>query len=358
MIRIDEGTKTPGARGSVTVDVHSHVLPKAFLELASRGSGFAKVSGKGDRWVVRYGDGYDYRLSLIDYDIDEKLSRMDAAGIDISVISPNIPGPDLLGPDLAVAASQLLNDSLTETARGSGGRFVALASLPWTAPGPALDELRRVDEELHMRGVSLHSHLGTLDVDDERLDPIYAEIARRNLPLVLHPTVPRWGAYVREYHIVPMLGLQVDSSFALMRLVLSGVMDRHPGLRVLMPHAGGVLPFMMGRIEHQATGLGRAPRHLTRPVGEYFRRVYLDSVTPSAETLAFALRFSGSELMVFGSDDPWVDMPRLVAVLEEQDLDADAMRAVRGGNAAQLFRLELSEPTNVQSNPLDARSAR
>lgn len=358
MTGIDESAGIHGALGSVTVDVHSHVLPSAFLELASGSSSFARVSGKGDRWVVSYGDGYDYRLSLSDYDIGEKLSRMDAAGVAISVISPNIPGPDLLGPDLAVAASHLLNDSLTETVRASSGRFVALASLPWTTPASALEELRRADEELEMRGVSLHSHLGTIDVDDESLEPIYAEIAHRNLPLVLHPTVPRWGAYVRKYHIVPMLGLQVDSSFALMRLVLSGVMDRHPDMRVLMPHAGGVLPFMMGRIEHQTTALGRAPEHLSRPVGEYFRRVYLDTVTPSAETLAFALRFSGPRRVVFGSDDPWVDMPRLLTVLEEQDLDPDAMRAVRGGNAAELFRLELREPTSVQPKPRHARGAR
>lgn len=358
MTRVDEGAETQRTRGSIMVDAHSHVLPRVFLELASGSSGFAKVSGRGDRWVVTYGDGYDYRLSLHDYDVGEKLARMDAAGIDISVISPNIPGPDLLGRDLAPAASQLLNDALTETARASSGRFVPLASLPWTTPGPALEELRRADEELGMRGVSLHSHLGAMDVDDESLEPIYAEIARRDLPLVLHPTVPRWGVHVRKYHIVPMLGLQVDSSFALMRLVLSGVMDRHPDLRVLMPHAGGVLPYMMGRIEHQATALGRAPEVLTRPVGEYFRSVYLDTVTPSAETLAFALRFSGPSKVVFGSDDPWVDMPRLLAVLEEQDLDADEMRAVRVGNAAELFGLELNETAGVRTEPRQARSAR
>ena len=323
-----------------TVDVHSHVFPGRFLDLLARNRGQVHAQRAGDAWLVRYGDTQSFTIDQQRYEPQVKLEEMDAAGIDLAVLSPNIPGPDMLEPNVVADAARLLNDGLAEAVAVRPSRFVALASLPWTRPADALKELARAHEDLGFVGVSLHSHLGGRPVDDPIFDPVYAEIAARNLPLVLHPTVPAWGDAVSDHQMIPMMGLQVDCSFALLRLILGGVLERHPALRVVMPHAGGVLPYLLGRIDHQTEVLRRGRVHLRRPVRAYLERVWYDTVAPSVDTVSFALRIAGHQRLLFGTDHPWVDMGRLVRVVDELGLTSIQRDAILWGNAHELFALE------------------
>ena len=134
-------------------------------------------------------------------------------------------------------------------------------------------------------------------------------------------------------------GLQVDNSFALLRLILSGILERHPTLQIVMPHVGGILPYMSGRIDHQTEVLGRARENITQPPSMYLRRIYLDTVSPSVESLQYAYQFSGADRLLFGTDHPWVDMPRFVRLIEEMHIpEADKAR-IFGENAKKLFDL-------------------
>ena len=336
------------------IDAHSHLFPLAFLELLARNSGTVRAERSEEKWIVDFSGNQKFVIDPALYAPDAKVAEMDRTGIDVAILSPNIPGPDLLDEHEVVHAAQLLNDSLADTAQRYPTRFAALASLPWTRPPEASQELQRSQEELGFVGVSLHSHLGGRMVDDPLFESLYGEIAERGLPLVLHPTVPTWGAAIRDHQMIPMMGLQVDCSFALLRLILGGVLERHPHLRVLMPHAGGVLPYLLGRIEHQTEVLRRGREHLRRPVRAYLDQVWFDMVAPSVDTVAFALRTVGPSHIVFGTDHPWVDMERLVRVLDDLELDADSRDAVLHGNARSLFRLPLVAPMRA---PTEAERA-
>lgn len=324
-------------RSVVRVDCQSHLFPAAYAELLTRNRRAPTTVGGDGRYVIDYGDVQRFTLRLADYDPDVKLRAMDEVGIDVSVLSVNIPGPELLPPELAVEGARLCNDSVAEVCARHPDRFVGLASLPLGDAGAALAELDRAVDALDLRGVVLPSHVAGMPVDAPRLEPLYARVAARGVPLVLHPTVPAWGEAIKDYAMIPMVGFLVDTSIAMLRLILGGVLERHPTLRVVHPHAGGVLPYLMGRVEDQTEVKGRGRDHITQSPLAYYRRVYLDLVSPSALAMRYAYDFSGADRLLFGSDHPWVSMSRFVELVDGLDVPEEDKAKIFGGNARALF---------------------
>jgi len=184
------------------------------------------------------------------------------------------------------------------------------------------------------------SHLAGMPLDDASLEPFYAHVATRGIPLVLHPCVPLWGSVLRDHSMIPMLGFMVDTSIALLRLILGGVLERHPDLIVVHPHTGGVLPYVMGRIEEQTEVKRRGRDHITQAPGVTYRNVYLDLVSPDVAALHYAYAFSGPQRLLFGSDHPWVAIEAILDRVRACDWPAPALDQVLFGNAARLFHIE------------------
>ena len=107
-----------------------------------------------------------------------------------------------------------------------------------------------------------------------------------------------------------------------------------------MPHVGGILPYMSGRIDHQTEVLGRARENITQPPSAYLRRIYLDTVSPSVESLQYAYAYSGADRLLFGTDHPWVDMPRFVRLIEEMSIPETDKARIFSENAIKLFDLK------------------
>lgn len=219
------------------------------------------------------------------------------------------------------------------------GRFFGLAVLPFSSLKESLTEYERAVHTLGLRGVLLFSHLSTMQVDDPSLEVVYETASRDGVPLVLHPTVPQWADSIRDYAMIPMMGFMVDHSFAMLRLILSGVLERHPALKILQPHCGGILPYLLPRIDEQTEVKRRGRDHIVKAPSEYYRTVYLDIVSPCARTARFAFETMGADHMVFGSDHPWIAMKDMVAVLAAMQLTSDEQRKVASENAARLFSL-------------------
>ena len=356
------------------IDCQSHIFPRAYIDVLAQNphppqiefqcttgadsDGLAgsdasigerrsqrkipSISGvqHGDDFVITYGDVQQFRLREEMYLPKRKLQDMDRTGIDMALISTNIPGPCMLAPDLSIKGAQAINDSIAEMMQQHPDRFAGLASLPWQDVETTIDEMDRV-YDLGFCGVMLYSHIGGRSVDEPAFDPIYKHAQTKELPIVLHPTVPTWGEAIKDHSMIPMMGLQVDTSFALLRLILGGVLERHPRLKVVMPHVGGVLPYMMGRIEHQTEVMGRGREHIKQAPSAYMRRIFLDIVSPSAQALRYAYEFSGPEHLVFGTDHPWVDPQLFVALVEEMDIPDSEKTQIFGGNAVELFGLRI-----------------
>jgi predicted TIM-barrel fold metal-dependent hydrolase len=321
------------------IDCQSHIFPSGYAELLTQNVQSPTTSGGNGVYTVSYGDLQQFALRLADYDPIAKLRAMDEARIDMSVLSVNIPGPELLAPELAIEGARLCNDELAELCARWPDRFIGLASLPLQDVPAALTELDRAVDELGLRGVMLPSHINGTAVDAPALEPFYARVEALGVPLVLHPTVPRWGEVIKDYAMIPMLGFMVDTSIAMLRLILGGVLERHPALRVVHPHAGGVLPYVMGRVEDQTEAKGRGREHITRPPSTYYRQVYLDLVSPSALAMRYAYDFAGADRLLFGSDHPWIDITTFVELVEGLEIPAADKAKLFGLNACELFKL-------------------
>ena len=320
------------------IDCQSHIFPDAYIEILAQNPHPPQVIRRGSEAVVTYGDVQTFRLQDETYDPIRKLKDMDAAWVDMALLSTNIPPPCMLAPELGNKGAQAINDAIAELVDAHPDRFAGLACLPWQNPDEAITEMDRV-KELGFRGIMLYSHIGGKPVDAPHFGQVYAHAEILQMPIVMHPTVPTWGEAIKDHWMIGMMGLQVDNSFALLRLILSGILERHPHLQIVMPHVGGILPYMSGRIDHQTEVLGRARENITQPPSAYLQRIYLDTVSPSVESLQYAYEYSGADRLLFGSDHPWVDMPRFVRLIEEMSIPEVDKAKIFGGNAIQLFDL-------------------
>jgi predicted TIM-barrel fold metal-dependent hydrolase len=194
-------------------------------------------------------------------------------------------------------------------------------------------------DQLDLRGVFLCSHINGQPLDAPEFEPFYAEVAARGIPLVLHPTVPVWGEAIKEHSLIPMLGFMVDTSIAMLRLILGGVLERHPMLKIVHPHAGGVLPYLMGRVEEQTEVKRRARDHIRQPPMAYYRQVYLDLVSPALPALRYAVDFMPPDRLLFGSDHPWVAIETLLDLVRALGLPKEVQERILGSNARELFRI-------------------
>ncbi len=320
------------------IDCQSHIFPKAYIEILAQNPHPPQVVRRGSEAVVRYGDVQTFRLQDEVYDPKRKLKDMDAAGVDMALLSTNIPPPCMLAAELGNKGAQAINDAITELVDAYPHRFAGLACLPWQNPDEAITEIERV-KGLGFRGIMLYSHIGGKPVDAPDFEPIYAYAETLHMPIVMHPTVPTWGEAIKDHWMIGMMGLQVDNSFALLRLILSGILERHPDLRIVMPHVGGILPYMSGRIDHQTEVLGRARENITRPPSVYLQRIYMDTVSPSGQALQYAYEYSSADRLLFGTDHPWVDMPRFVRLIEAMSIPEADKACIFSENAIKLFNL-------------------
>jgi predicted TIM-barrel fold metal-dependent hydrolase len=329
----------------VIIDCQSHLFPTAYADfLVQHPNAMLRTVGGDGLYTLSYfsSDGellQRFALRLDDYSVTRKLAAMDRAGVAVSVVSVNIPTPDWLGPQWAAAGARIGNDALAELCQQYPDRLVGLAALPLPDVEAAIAELDRALDELDFRGVFLPSHLNGIALDDPLLERFYAHVARRGVPLVLHPSVPLWGATVRDHSMIPMLGFMVDTSIAMLRLILGGVLERHPTLQIVHSHVGGVLPYLMGRVEEQTEVKRRGREHITRSPRRYYEGVYLDLVSPDPVALDFALRVAGPQRLLFGSDHPWVGIDTMLAHVEACGWPDDVRALALGGNAATLFRI-------------------
>ncbi len=323
---------------SFIVDCQSHIFPREYAELLTRNRNSLRTSGGDGVYLIDYGGVQRFRLDLDDYSPRRKLADMDRCGVDMSVISVNIPTPDMLEPQLAIEGARICNDAVAELCARSD-RFIGIASLPLNDVPAAITELERALRQLDLRGVFLPSHVDGVPLDDARFEPFYARAAALGAPLVLHPTVPVWGDAIREHSLIPMAGFMIDTSFAMLRLILGGAMERHPQLKVVHPHCGGVLPYLMGRVVEQTEVKRRGRDHITQSPRDTYRRVYLDLVSPSQLAVNFALDFAGAGNLLFGSDHPWVTIDAIMQYVSALGCSEADMALILGGNARELFRI-------------------
>jgi aminocarboxymuconate-semialdehyde decarboxylase len=316
------------------VDVHNHVIPRFILEEAERNRLFGLRWEDG--WVV-HPQGFRYPVTAEFWDPQEKLAEMDAHALDVAILSiaPTLFLYDQPAAD-SVAFARRANDAVAEMAAASP-RLAGLATLPLQEPAAAAEELRRAVGELGLRGAQIGtSGPDGLPLDDPALAPVLAEADRLGVPLMLHPYYVGLKPGLTDYYFTNSIGNPLDTCIAAARLVHAGTFDRHPELRVVLVHAGGFLPYQLGRLDH-AYAVRTEPRaDIAEAPSTYLRRFWIDTITHSDLALTFLESLVGRDRMVIGTDLPF-DMADREPVerLRRVGIDPDELGAV----ADDLFQL-------------------
>lgn len=304
------------------IDCHTHFIPEAMLEeIRRRGGPFGmevrQESSEGVQLIMK---GVLHPPLAPFCRADEHLERMRVARIDTHVVwqssRPNIFWADA---ELGLALSQIINDEYVALAARHPGRFIGVGSVPLQDVPKAVTELQRAVKK-GLRGVMANSNINGRYLDDPYFWPFYEALEEADVPLFIHPANPFGADKLKEFHLNYLLGLPADTTLCVARLIFSGTLDRFPRLRLLVPHGGGVLPFIQGRLDH---GYNVRPEcgKIERKPSEYFDRMLFDSVVFSPAVLGPAVMHHRFAL---GSDFPY-DM--------EDPTPVETVEAVQGLNA-------------------------
>ncbi|WP_043834519.1 amidohydrolase family protein [Muricoccus aerilatus] len=326
------------------IDIYTHILPRAFSEA------LGKVSPKLGNITARL-----QGVRAL-HDLDARFRAMDEVPGYSQVISlPNPPLEDIVSAPQAADLARIANDAMAELCARHPERFPAfVATLSLLDPEDALREADRAITTLGARGVQIFTNVAGKPLDLPEYQPLFAAMAGHDLPVWLHPArTADMADYASEpksrFEMWWCFGWPYETSVAMARLVLSGLFDQHPTLKIITHHGGGMIPTFDGRVGPGMAVLGSRTTDedlsgilpaLRRPHLDYFRDFYADTAMFGSGTgLPASLAFFGHEHLVFSTDAPLGPIPETLRALEGLDLTPEQRHAVMRGNAERLLRL-------------------
>jgi aminocarboxymuconate-semialdehyde decarboxylase len=330
------------------IDSHFHWWPRAIFEQLCKRSGYPHCE-RNARGGYNY-VGHEGRPSLNSwtewFDLDRQLEHMDGLGHQVSVVCSIGPFSIYfsdLAPEEGRDAAFAWNEAMAGAQRKYPGRVWASAAVPLTDTTIAIEVLDHAFR-LGLTGVNLPGSIGRdTRIDAERLTPFYARVEQLGMPVFLHPTDAVFGDDLEGYGgaLQLSLGRVIEVSVAASRLVFSGLMERHPDLKIIMSHTGGALPYQSGRMDKNGKNA-----KLPRPPSTYIRRMYTDTVSPHSMGMKFAIDYYGIDHVMYGSDYPCWDPATALALIEEIGLPEADREKLFYGNARRILGLhETTKPS-------------
>lgn len=322
------------------IDAHTHFIPASLAEEAARRPewGIEITNRDGHRWVA-HEQGFAYPLYETFFGEEAKFADMDARGLDVSVMSIS---PTLffywIGAADGASFARYANDALADTVQRSDGRLAGVATLPMPDPEAAAEELRRAVEELSLRGAHIGTSVEGAFLDEDRFTPVLEAADALGVPLIIHPYYvgPRPG--LEQFYLTNIFGNPLDTALSAARLIFSGGFEKFPNLQVVLVHAGGFLPYQIGRLDHGWEVRPEPKVQLERRPSEYLDRFFYDTISHHDSALAWLVQLVGDSRVLLGTDLPY-DMgdPDPVGRVARLELTPEASERVAGANAAQLF---------------------
>lgn len=323
----------------MTTDVHAHCVPADLLErVAADGGRYGiEVTRENGRYAALIAGRVQTRPILPALlDLPARLAAMDAANVDVQVLSSWI---DLtayaLPPTQGARYARMFNEAMAETVAVAPTRLRGLATVPLQAPEQAAAELRHAVGTLGLVGVEIATTVDGTDLDDPGLEPFWTAAEELRAVVLIHPYASLAGRGVTRFNLNNTVGNPAETTVAVGHLVFGGVMERHPGLRVVLVHGGGFVPYQLGRWDHAFHTDDRgAAAHLRRPPSEWVRQMLFDTVLHSPAAVRFLLDTVGAEQVVLGSDYPFrMGDPSPVATVDAvPGLDDGDRARILGGN--------------------------
>lgn len=327
-----------------TIDIHAHYFPESYLKLIAedgRRCGTTVVADpSGARFIqvgllLRTGP-----ITSAFIDIDERLAAMDRQGVRMHALSLTQPMVYWADDDLGVKLSVAFNDAISAAHRAHPDRLIGFAVLPLQNPTLSLEELERVAKLPGIRGIYMATSVRDRELSDRSFFPVYERMADLGLPLFLHPMMVN-NERLKQYYLINICGNPFDTAIAACHLIFGGVMDAIPKLQVCLPHAGGALPILRGRMNRGFEVRGEC-KTIPRPPSDYLKRFTYDTISYSEGVLQELIELVGAERIMMGSDycfDIACEEPVRV-ITQMKSLSAQQREQILGGNAMRLLRLK------------------
>lgn len=281
-------------------------------------------------------------------DIDLRLSDMDANGVDMHVLSLTAPGVQMFEPSQAAELAALANDRMAEVVRAHPTRFAGLASFAPQEPERAAREIERARNSLGLHGLVVNSHTNDEYLDDPKYWPILEAAEATDGAIYIHPRAPSamLAEACRDYGMASALwGYGIEVSTHAVRMILAGVFDRFPKLKIILGHMGEGIPFWLWRMDYmyrvgvEGGRLGSKKLELTP--SEYFKRNF--AITTSGQenpdALAYSIKTLGEDNVMWAIDFPYQPTAPAVKFMDEAPLDTSVKARVYGENAKRIFHI-------------------
>jgi aminocarboxymuconate-semialdehyde decarboxylase len=334
------------------IDSHFHWWPRSIFEKLCKRQEFpnCRVNQRGGYDYRRRGASGQHLNSWAEwFDLDKQFEYMDSLGHQVDVVCSIGPFsvsfsdmPVEEGRDYAL----MWNEEMAAAQKKYPGRLWASAAVPLQDTKVAIEVVDDAVNRLGLMGVNLPGSVGEdARIDSERLQPFYAHCEKLGLPLFLHPTDVIFqdmlsDGYDGALHL--SLGRVIEVSVAAMRLILSGTMEHHPKLKVVMSHTGGSLPYQAGRMDKNSKAA-----KLPKPVTAYMKRMFTDTVSPHSAGIEFAIEYYGIDNVMYGTDYPCWDPAPCLKLIDDITLTPEQKQKLFYDNARRILNLKDPAPAKA-----------
>jgi 2,3-dihydroxybenzoate decarboxylase len=277
---------------------------------------------------------------------DLRLREMDEGGIDVQVLSHGAPSTQRMDPEMAIRMARGANDRLKAIIDGKPERFAGFAALPTPDPKAAAEELERAVTQLGLKGAMVHGLTNGVFFDDKRFWPICERAQELDVPIYLHPATPHptvtelyYGDYVKDFPQINTAGwgFTVETATQAIRMVLSGVFDAYPRLKIILGHLGEGLPFSLWRIDHSFSRPGNAPMAFRDAFCEHFW--ITTSGNFSTPAVLCSMMEMGIDRILFSIDYPFVENSPGTEWMASIPLSSEDRNKILHGNVQRLLKL-------------------
>ena len=325
-----------------TIDIHAHFVPEEYLRLIEaegKPHGLRLRPGPNGPLIVA-GQVAFGPIAVLYHDLGMRLKEMDAQGVAVHALSLMPPMVYWADGALGNRLARLVNDAMAGASRAHPERFVFFATLPMQDPEAAVNEVSRAVNQLGGRGVYLGTNVRGKELSDPSFLPVFERIDALRVPIFLHPLNVIGVQRLTSYYLHNLLGNPFDTAVAAANIIFSGLLDRFPKLKICLPHAGGALPYLIGRLNH-GWKVRQECKALKKPPSSYLRRFTYDTISHAPESLSYLIDLVGADQVMLGSDYCFdMGYERPVKAVTALKLSRADQEKILGGNAARLLRLE------------------
>ncbi len=301
---------TRSASALPVIDIHTHILPREWPDLAERYGygGFVRLVHEQPGCARMMIDGRDFRsVDENCWSAARRIEECDSAGVDAQVLSTvPVMFSYWARPEHGLDLSRLLNDHIAETVRAHPRRFAGLGTVPLQDVKLAIGELERCVGELGFPGVQIGTNVNGINLGEPELVPFFAAAEELGACLLVHPWEMLGADRTKKYWLPWLVGMPAETSLAICSVIFSGLLERLPRLRICFAHGGGAFPATLGRIQH---GFEVRPDLCAvdnpSPPASYLPRIYLDTLVHDPDVLRFLVKQFGANRLALGSDYPF-----------------------------------------------------